>query len=227
MPKTRKNLHNGPAKTTGRLRQQTDRYTPAIRKQPTHSAKPKQPTHSAKPKRQKKPKTSNMVIKSRPSNSSSSSSSNSSSSVHVILEENPRKYKPLNTIKKPIAKRSTVRSTTGFNWAEKVNEIKKIREKRRKIYSIISNHIKYKEHIKNNIKFNMRILGTNLNINDNYTLKSIIRGCVLNNKCDKDCLNTIKHTTIDLRDPDGNLDLSNKTKLDDFVDKVYIAITRR
>ena len=42
----------------------------------------------------------------------------------------------------------------------------------------MSDPIKYKEHIKRNIKFNMQILDTNLNINDNYTLKSIIRGCI-------------------------------------------------
>lgn len=29
MPKTRKKSDNGPPRTTGRLRQQTDRYTPA------------------------------------------------------------------------------------------------------------------------------------------------------------------------------------------------------
>ena len=145
MPKkTRKNLDNGPARTTGRSRQQTNRYSPDKPKQPAHSDKPKQPAHSDKPKRQKKPKTINMVIKSRPSNSSSSSS-NSSSSVHVILEEKPRQFISRNTIKKPSAKRSIVRLTTGFNWGKKVNQDKKTRAKRREIFSIISNPIKYKQ----------------------------------------------------------------------------------
>ena len=171
-----------------------------------------------------------MVFKNRPSNSISiSCSSSSSQKVNIILEEKPRKYKPLNTIKKPSTKRQTDKEITGFNWGKKINQDKKTREKGREIYSIMSDPIKYKEHIKRNIKFNMQILGTNLNINDNYTLKSIIRGCVLNSKCNIDCINNIKHLTlgIKLADTNGILDLSNENTLDNFVDIIYITITHK
>jgi hypothetical protein len=40
----------------------------------------------------------------------------------------------------------------------------------------MSDPIKYKQHIKKNIKFNMKILD-NIHINDNYTLKSLMRMC--------------------------------------------------
>lgn len=230
MPKkTRKNLDNGPTRTTGRLRQQTNRYLPEIPKKPTHSDKPKK-------KQQKKeddiinPSGINMVIKNRPSNSSSSSSSSTSSSssqkVDIILKEKPRKYKPLNTIKKPSAKRPNDKEITGFNWGKKINQDKKTRAKRREIYSIMSDPIKYKEHIKKTIQFNMLILGTTFNINDTNTLKLFIRGCVLNNKCNIDCINNIKAITIGtISYPNGILDLSNETILDHFVDIVYITIT--
>lgn len=159
-----------------------------------------------------------------------SSSGSSSQTGRLILKELPR-YKLNKTIKKQTAqkKKSNKKNTDkkGYNWAKKVWEEKKTREKRRHIYDIINDPIKYKDHIKKNIEFNIKIIGYKPNINDNFTLKQLISGTVLNNKCDSNCKDNIKQLAVGiLANDEGEIDLTNETILNNFVDIVYNIITR-
>tara|TARA_B100001758_G_C18169742_1_gene483589 strand:- start:152 stop:790 length:639 start_codon:yes stop_codon:yes gene_type:complete len=206
-----------------RVKKIPDRYSPSY-----DIKTPQKKTERRKQKLKKSSSRSNDMVIRNSSNSSNSSNNSSSQKVNIILTENERIYKPTKTIKKRTQGKTQKKENNiiAFNWGKKGNEIKQIRAKRLEIYNIISDPIKYKQHIKKTILFNIKIIGPNPNINDDDTLQSLLRGTVINNNCVKTCRNNIKELTLGiLANVEGELDLTNKPKLDDFVNIVYNNIT--
>ena len=109
-----------------------------------------------------------------------------------------------------------------YNWARKINDLKNIREKRRREYTIFTKHDKYKQHIKNTILNNMKKPNIRIPLNLNYSkqVQLVLLGAV-HQGCKTPCRNIIIYFAKYINNGNHIYNLKDESKLDIFCDIVW------
>tara|TARA_X000000950_G_scaffold125361_1_gene156867 strand:+ start:300 stop:1259 length:960 start_codon:yes stop_codon:yes gene_type:complete len=109
-----------------------------------------------------------------------------------------------------------------YNWAKKIYDIRKIREKRINEYKIFTNHDRYKQHIKDTISKNMQKpnISIPLNLNNSKQVQLVLSG-VVHQGCKTPCRNIIIYFAKYINNGNHIYNLKDESKLDIFCDIVW------